>query len=53
MISAPLMLSLNFGAGSSKKCEKPFGWFISGGYGYYRTNKTGLVPIIRVLITRG
>ncbi|SFD53549.1 Outer membrane protein beta-barrel domain-containing protein [Chitinophaga sp. CF118] len=40
MINAPLMLNLNLGGGSSKKCEKRFGGFIGGGYGYYLTNKT-------------
>jgi hypothetical protein len=40
MISAPLMLNLNLGGGSSKMCKKRFGGFIGGGYGYYLTNKT-------------
>jgi hypothetical protein len=38
MVSAPLVLNFNLGAGSSKACHKKYGFFVGGGYGYYRTN---------------
>jgi hypothetical protein len=33
MINAPLMVNLNFGAGSSKDVENRFGFFLGGGFG--------------------
>ena len=34
-LNAPLMVNLNLGGGSSRKCNKRIGGFIGGGYGYH------------------
>ena len=38
-VDLPLMVSVNFGAGSSKNNEFSFGGFIGGGFGYTYTNQ--------------
>jgi hypothetical protein len=43
MVHVPLMLNLNFGAGSSEKSSKRFGGFIGGGYAYCNYTKTNLL----------
>lgn len=43
MFNAPLMLNFNMGAGSSRKNEDRFGWFVGGGFGYHY--QTGLDEI--------
>ena len=35
MVNAPIMLSLNGGAGSTKENESRFGYFFGGGFGYH------------------
>ncbi|MGX5817631.1 hypothetical protein ACWKWU_05515 [Chitinophaga lutea] len=43
MLHAPLLLNLNFGAGSSRDNESRLGAFVGGGYGWYNGSVTTLV----------